>query len=247
MRCVLEARLHERNSFVTLTYSDDELPDDRSLNRSHLQKFFKRLAKAKGPFRQYSCGEYGETTKRAHYHACLFGIDFDDKQELERRGDNVLYYSEELTRLWGHGHTSVGALTFETAAYTARYVLKKKLGNGDLQHVLLHEETGELIPVAQPFAAMSRGNRLQPHNAIGHNWLKRYGTDIYSADKDFLVIRNQKMKPPAYFDRLFDTIDSERIERIKLKRKEERTPLSLQELRTHERITRARLIKKTKI
>lgn len=241
MRCVLEARSHERNSFLTLTYSDEHLPKDKSLDKTHLQKFFKRLRKHKGQCRYYACGEYGETTKRAHYHVCLFGMDFDDKVELRKIKDITLYTSEELTRIWGFGHTSIGEVTFESAAYCARYVLKKKLGEGDLQHVLLDEETGELITVVQPFAVMSLAR------AIGNQWLSKNHADIYGHDKDFLVMRGKKLKPPKYFDRLYDTIDNDRMERIKKQRKENRTERTLEQLRAHEKITRARIIQRKQV
>lgn len=236
MRCVLEARNHERNCFITLTYSDEQLPKNQSLDKSHLQKFFKRLRKAKGELRYYACGEYGDLTKRAHYHACLFGMDFEDKVEFKRSGDHVIYISEELNRLWGYGHTSIGPLNFETAAYCARYVLKKRTSKkGEVQHAVLDEETGELTAVRAPYAAMS----LRP--AIGREWMDKYHGDIYNIEKDFLFLRGKKMRPPKYFDRIYDNINSERMEKIKEKRVEEREELSLDELRAHEENARARL------
>lgn len=251
IRCVLEARSHDQNSFITLTYSDEHLPSDLSLDPQHLRKFLHRLRKRKGPFRYYACGEYGEQTKRAHYHACLFGMDFQDKIQLRRINEYTLYTSEELNNLWGYGHTSIGELTFESAAYCARYVLKKKLGEGDLQHVLLDEQTGELKPVYQPFARMSLGGGRKAGRpgagAIGKAWLTKNHNDIYSHDKDFLVMRNQKMKPPKYFDRIYDTINPERLARIKTKRKEERENQTLEELRAHEAITRARIIQRKQV
>lgn len=240
---LLEARLHQDNCFITLTYDDKNLPRDRSLDKTHLQKFWKRLRKHKGPFRYYACGEYGDLTKRAHYHACLFGMNFDDRIVLKQDKEHTLYYSQQLTDIWGYGHTSIGELTFETAAYCARYVLKKKTGLAKGQGLTynLDEETGELVPVVQPFAAMSL------RSAIAAQWLPQFHGDIYSADKDYLVIRGKKMKPPKYFDRLLDKIDPDRIDRIKEKRQRERKPLTLEELRAHEKITRARIIKKTKV
>lgn len=241
MRCVLEARSHDRNSFITLTYNDEHLPADCSLQRQDLTKFFKRLRKAKGPFRYYACGEYGEKTQRAHYHACLFGMDFDDKIEFRKINEHTLYISEELNRIWGFGNTSIGDLTFESAAYCARYVLKKKLGTGDLQHVLMDTETGELTPVQSPYATMSL------KTAIGKTWLEKNHGDIYNADKDFLVLRGQKMKPPKYFDKIYDTINTTRLQRIKEKRKTEHKDMTLTEIRAHEKITRARIIQRKQV
>jgi hypothetical protein len=40
-----EASLHIFNSFITLTYDPEHLPEDGSLNVLHFQKFMKRLRK----------------------------------------------------------------------------------------------------------------------------------------------------------------------------------------------------------
>lgn len=248
MRITLEASQHGANCFTTLTYDDDHLPEDRSLDKTHLRQFFDRLRKKKGPFRYYACGEYGDLTQRAHYHACLFGMDFADKVEFQDTPNGMLYISEELRKLWGHGNVSIAELNFETAAYTARYVLKKKRGLAlkAPQHCRLEEKTGELIPILQPFAVMSLGTR-EKGTAIGGTWLRKYGSDIYKLEKDSLVMRGQHMKPPKYFDKLYDTINPDRLKQIKEKRKENHEELTLDQKRVRETITRARLLKKTKV
>ena len=43
VRCMHEASMHMFNSFVTLTYDDDHLPEYNSLNYKHFQDFMKRL------------------------------------------------------------------------------------------------------------------------------------------------------------------------------------------------------------
>ncbi|MFN7611381.1 MAG: hypothetical protein ACK5QX_10675, partial [bacterium] len=69
-RIAHEASLHEANSFLTLTYSNEHLPADLSVDVIALQKFMKRLRKAlyPAPVRFVACGEYGENTLRPHYH-----------------------------------------------------------------------------------------------------------------------------------------------------------------------------------
>lgn len=51
MRCVDEASMHKENSFITLTFNDDNLPLNRSLDVSIFQKFMKRLRKEVAPLR----------------------------------------------------------------------------------------------------------------------------------------------------------------------------------------------------
>lgn len=240
LRCVHESQLHERNCFITLTYDDQHLPEHGTLYKPHLQRFFKRLRKTNGPFRYYACGEYGDHTQRAHYHACLFGMDFNDRVHFRKIGEHNLYLSEQLTKLWGHGNTSIGNLTFETAAYTARYVTKK-LSKGQSRYVRHDESTGELIPLVQPFAVMS----LRP--AIGKTWLHKFHADIYSGDKDFIYIRGQRMKPAKYYDRLYDQINNDHMEAIKSKRQQEYEPQTEQTLRARAKIAHARTFNRKQI
>lgn len=246
IRCVHEASMHQQNSFLTLTYDDNNLPEFGTLDKSHLKKFFKRLRRHleyRGhtkKIRYYACGEYGETTQRAHYHVCLFGHDFADKKKLKRAGEHWLYTSETLADIWGLGNTSIGDLTFETAAYTARYVFKKQLGNKTGGYARVTDE-GELIPLEQPFSVMS----LKP--AIGYNWLQKYHADVYGNEKDFVVLRGHKLKPPKYYDSLYDSINPERLAYLKYVRGKEATQLTPQELTARATITRARMRSKDQI
>ena len=52
--------MHMFNSFVTLTYDDDHLPEYNSLNYKHFQDFMKRLRKSHNGVRFYSEGALGE-------------------------------------------------------------------------------------------------------------------------------------------------------------------------------------------
>lgn len=241
----LERRMHSRNCFITLTYADEHLPGDFSLDKSHLTKFFKRLRKNIGPFRYYACGEYGDLTQRPHYHACLFGMDFSDMKHHSTTRGHHIYTSKTLQEIWGLGNCSIGELNFETAAYTARYVMKKKIGlmNKATSHVRLDEATGELIPLVQPYAVMSLGRKKG--QGIGGTWLRQFHPDIYT--KDFLALKARKLRAPKYFDRIYHTINPTHMEKIKNERKEKFTEKTEQELRAHESITRARIFQRTQV
>ena len=97
IRCLHESKSHEDNCFITLTYDDEHLPRDRSLDVKVFQDFIKRMRKKVGKFRYFHCGEYGEKEFRPHFHACIFGYDFPDKKFLKRTktGSN-LYRSDSL-------------------------------------------------------------------------------------------------------------------------------------------------------
>lgn len=211
MRCVHEASLYEDNCFITLTYNDEHLPDDGSLNIRHFQKFMKRLRKkfSGSTIRFFHCGEYGDRYGRPHYHACLFNFDFPDKEifKVTPSGEK-LYTSQILSDLWPFGFSTVGSLTFASAAYVARYIMKKV--NGDLaDDHYFDPSTGVYL---QPeYITMSR------RPGIGHSWYKKFETDVFPSDS--VIVNGAECKPPRYYDTLYEISNPEGFEFIKNARK----------------------------
>lgn len=192
IRCVHESQLHEANCFITLTY--ENTPPGASLVYRDFQLFMKRLRKRfKKKIRFYMCGEYGEQFLRPHYHACLFGIDFEDKTPWRKNhaGDQ-LYRSASLERLWKHGNSELGAVTFQSAAYVARYVMKKITGDLAQPHYTYLDEHGELHSRTPEFNQMSR------RPGLAAPWLDRYLSDVYP--HDCVVHQGKPGKPPRYYD-----------------------------------------------
>lgn len=217
VRCVHEAQLHEVNSFVTLTYNDEHLPPLNSLHKKDFQDFIKRLRRGLGRARisYFHCGEYGETDHRPHYHALLFGVAFTDLQPIKRSGENMLYRSAFLEKTWGMGFCTVGAVTFESAAYTAGYMLKKAGSQ---------EDYGDRVP---EYATMS----TRP--AIGRGWIEKYQSEVYGADTDEVIVQGRPQKPPRYYDKrlremnegLADDVLARRLKRARARRQRlNRTP-----------------------
>lgn len=204
-RIMFEAQMHKETSFLTLTYAPEHLPYPPSLNYRDHQGFMKRLRfhlnVKEFDFRKvrfYMCGEYGEQTRRPHFHTCLFGHDFShDRYFWKNSGSgHPLYRSETLESLWGFGDCYIGDLTFESAAYVARYVLKKVTGQAAEQHYgFLDELTGEVVQLTREFCKMS----LKP--GIGGRWFELYSNDVYGAG-DYVVVNGRKCKPPRYFDKM---------------------------------------------
>lgn len=127
VRCLHEKRLHTESCFVTLTYDDAHLPPGNTLVKADLQNFLKRLRHDTGPgLRFFACGEYGSKTLRPHYHLLLLNSDFADKKLIKSGSAYNLYGSARLSKLWPFGHHALGDVTFESAAYVARYCMKKK-------------------------------------------------------------------------------------------------------------------------
>ena len=215
MRCTQEAQLHEKNCFITLTYSDEHLPWDGSLIKSHPQKFLKKLRKhlsSSQTLRYYMAGEYGEKLSRPHYHLCLFGIDFHDKEVFHEQEGILTYTSETLSNLWGKGFCTLGELNFETAAYTARYIQKKITGDkADDHYTITHPLTGEIIKLEPEYNAMS----LKP--AVAKEWYEKYKSDVYPSD--YLIRKGYKTSVPRYFDKLLERENPHDLETIKKARK----------------------------
>jgi len=201
MRCLHEASLHQDNAFITLTYSDSNLPRGGSLDYSDFQKFMKRLRKRiRSNVRFYVGGEYGEEFMRPHFHACLFGYDFPDKVYYKKTGSGEsIYTSKLLESLWPLGLCSVGSVTFESAAYIARYCVQKVTGDLAKSHYRVITDDGEIIDRVPEFNHMS----LKP--GIGKPWLDKFRTDVFP--RDYVVINGVKTKPPKYYDRLFEKED----------------------------------------
>jgi len=117
-----ESSYWEKSCFPTLTYSDNYLPENSSLKKLDLQKFFKRVRKHlsdKGeirPIKYFACGEYGDNTDRPHYHAIIFGIGLDEEDQ------------KLITDCWPYGHVKIGTVTPDSIRYVAQYIDKKYSG-----------------------------------------------------------------------------------------------------------------------
>lgn len=206
VRAIHEALLHDANCFITLTYSDEFLHPSGNLkfHKNDFVLFMKRLRKKFGSgIRFFHCGEYGELWQRPHHHAILFGCDFTDKILVGRNcSGHFLYTSPTLERLWPFGIVRVGACTFESVAYVARYVTKKITGDEAYNHYYGRDPE---------YITMSR------RPGIGHDWLLQ-NPEIYNYDE--IIIRNGiKCRPPDYYDRIFEEIAPEFMEELKEKRR----------------------------
>lgn len=211
-RIMHECQMHSDSCFITLTYKD--LSSD-SLVYLDFQKFMRRLRKEVGAVRFFVCGEYGEDFARPHFHACIFGFGFRGDRILWKKsggGFNV-YRSALLEFLWPHGFSSVGELTFESAAYVARYVVKKV--TGDKERVSRHYrkidlDTGEIVWREREFVHMS----LKP--GIGAKWFERFSAEVFPLDR--VIARGVPCKPPKYYDYLAKCQDAVMIEDVKFER-----------------------------
>lgn len=231
VRCLHEARCYEDNSYVTLTYDKDHLPAFGTLVYDDFQRFMRRVRKYFQGIRVrfYMAGEYGEKSGRPHFHAILFGVCFPDREFLSVSGSGArLYKSATLSSLWPLGFSSVGDVTFESAAYVARYVMKKITGPSAAEHYKRVDlSTGEVVQLVPEFNRMS----LKP--GIGAPWLEKFHGDVFPHDR--VVVRGKEAKPPKYYLTVLERLDPKGFKALKLRRRlemragaEHRTPARLE-------------------
>lgn len=172
-RMMLEQRVSDESSFVTLTYSDEHLPEPADLIKSHLQNYLKRLRKAAyEKLRYFAVGEYGDRTGRPHYHIALFGLGLESENIIKQCWN----YCDRDVGIF------VGDLNKDSARYITGYCIKKLTRDG---------EKG-LNGRAPEFAIMSRNGE----GGIGVGAVKEMARKIrdkpYYKKEDRRIIRELK-------------------------------------------------------
>lgn len=176
-----EISLHSENTFLTLTYNQENLPSIY-LVKIEFQKFIKRLRKhLKKPIRYMVSHEYGSKTFRPHHHAIIFGYNPNQQKYLKdtAKGEKI-FTSPEITKLWSHGFHSIGTANEKTAYYIASYSLKGK------KHELTDPVTGEIVHVSDCMDCSKRP-------AIGYN----YFTENYQQ-----LVDSKSILPRYYLKKL---------------------------------------------
>lgn len=228
-RCMLELQYHDSSYFVTLTYDDAHVPinyyvdpatgeafPSLTLQKRDFQLFMKRLRKrfSDCKIRFFMAGEYGGVTFRPHYHAIIFGLHLNDLKLYKKSPAGYQYYnSPSLQSCWcdkqGNpiGYAVVGEVTWESCAYTARYIMKKAKGED--------KNVYSDFAIEPEFTLMSR----KPGIA---RWYYDDHPDLY--DHEAINISTEKggrkIRPPKYFDKLFDIDNPERMQEIRDIRKQ---------------------------
>lgn len=235
IRAIHEAKFHEHNSFITLTYAPAFLPDDVSVHVEHTQKFLKRLRKAISPIKiRFMCaGEYGTRYSRPHYHLLIFGYDFPDKYPYKVVHGYVYYRSEQLEKLWPFGISMIGSVTFESAAYVARYIMKKVKGTDDIKDMVYQGRHPEFMTTSR-------------RPGIAHDWIARYKDDVYSIDS--VIVNNSiRCKPPRFYDAYLEMTDPERFKKIHAARMRLAQSHDANALDEYERLSREEFVKSKKL
>lgn len=155
-----ETRSHSHSTFLTLTYADEAT--NIALDIPELQRFWKRLRKySSSPIKYFACGEYGDRTKRPHYHAAVFNL---GTMPDAKKWDMENTVSETLNGIWKNGRVLQSELTPPRIAYVTGYVMKK----AGYKKQIYCDEDG--VDIQAPFRKMSNG--------LGKQWLEKYATDL---------------------------------------------------------------------
>lgn len=232
-RCLLELQYHKDAWFVTLTYNDEHVPISfygdpytgeahpcLTLDRRDVQLFLKRLRKAIEPtkIRYFGCAEYGPNTWRPHYHLIIFGLPLDDlslkRQDID--GKVSAYTSQTLSAAWSRrpfgnksdildpiGDVECSDVTWSACNYVARYIVKKQLGPDG-------KDFYARFNLVSPFTFMSTSP------GIGRLYFEDH-QNLYDHDCISVSTPNggRSIRPPRYYDRLFDVVQPDRLEKIK--------------------------------
>lgn len=226
-RLEAERQFHFSSRFLTLTYSDDLLPEGCTLVPEDMRLFVKRLrhwAKSNldgSRIRFFGAGEYGDSPMvaiddfplgRPHYHLIVYGLAFPDERQAEKSASGETQYSSRiLDELWGKGRTRIGMVTRDSCSYVAGYAVKKMTGDIAVSHYQQFDvRTGVVYPVEPEFVRMSR------RPGIGRGFVEEFETDVYPADH--VVQGGKPRKVPRYFDKVLEQSKPEALKSVKRKR-----------------------------
>lgn len=198
IRIVEEFKNWSKASFVTLTYSEDKLPQivnqlsgetHGTLVKKHFQDWLKRFRqsyfrkhKKKANFKYFLCGEYGPRTLRPHAHCIFFGL---DRLELN-------YALSDWQEKYGFvDFEKIDLTTIKSLSNTAKYI-GKYCSKGVYDNPLI-----KLGLVAPTFRLFSKGLGIS-YVAKNSNYHKS-GTIDQVVDKYNYTLNGFKYALPRYY------------------------------------------------
>lgn len=207
LRCEAEARMHQENCYITLTYDEEHVPD--VICKKDVSNFIRSLRDSGIKLRYFACCEYGENTSRPHAHAILFGYMPKDLKYQGKTKTGFPYFSSVfLDSKWKKGFVTVEMFAPEAAGYVAGYVDKK-----------LEEGTKE--------ACLIMSNRP----GIGAEYYRRHMMQLLESDN--FVSKNGFVAPlPRYVEKLADQMWFD-ISDVKQNRQVKGNALTMSQLQDH--------------
>lgn len=90
------------NWFITLTYNEKN-NENKKLNYEHALKFIKNLRNRGHKLKYILAGEYGDLTKRKHFHILMLGLRLTKNELYKNNGKYPLYQNRMINKIWGKG------------------------------------------------------------------------------------------------------------------------------------------------
>lgn len=181
LRLLYENYVHPEAVFLTLTYNEENLPQDNSLHKEHLQNFWKGLrqdlSSVNRKIKYFACGEYGDKNNRPHYHSIVFGLT-DSEEDRELVKTNWRYCDSFL---FDKKHKGIGTVTKDSMQYVTGYIQKKLFGD------MAESKYGNRLA---PFQVCSRGLGLEGFIKLDYEFAKENG---------YIPMGKHKLPIPRYF------------------------------------------------
>lgn len=177
---------------------------DFSSFMKRLRENVRRKFRIRG-IRFFCAGEYGDLFERPHYHAILYGFDFALAGLVYLKTDkfgNKVYRCPLIEGCWKFGYVEISRASYQSAAYTSRYVTKKITG------ALADSWYGDRTPEFH-----TASNRP----GIGRCWFERHFSEVYPLNyvlypkKDGSYVKG---KVPAYYKNLYKQLYPEDADAI---------------------------------
>lgn len=211
-------------SFLTLTYNNQNLPEDHSIRVEEVQGFMKRLREFYDRvygiqnLKFFACGEYGENFHRPHYHIVILGTDFCEPERLKQQHttdahlqlDRLDSIDPDLTR----APIKRGPQLYETralnklwkkgyivagtcTAQSVAYTARYSTKKLLVQYKKVDRNTIEIERDGQNKKVRSEFIRMS--KGFGEEYLDRYYPEIYENNR--VSFGNDKFIIPRYFDK----------------------------------------------
>ncbi|WGL31465.1 replication initiator protein [Dipodfec virus UOA04_Rod_1082] len=221
IRCMHELKYSKDAWFITLTYDDQHLPSDLSLDPDHLRDFWKRFRKFVGSkVRYFACGEYGDRFQRPHFHSIVFFDSVQEKKLVGRlKSGFPVFNSEVLVSSWPFGYVSIANVSLNTCAYVARYVTKKLTGkqNDFYSESFEVDDDGVITSSFKRDFFRYPDGRIKPFcrcsrmPGLGRRFIEEFYSDVYPLDKCvfFQDGKPKSFSVPRYYDKFLETYHPE--------------------------------------
>ncbi len=193
--------------------------------------------KIERPIRTFECGEYGFNGTRAaiggnpHYHMIVMNWTVNDLEfdKISKKSGLPIYKSKTINKIWGKGHCPIGMIDYKSAAYVARYTMKKnglaKIKREYYDVVEVNEETGlpEIKTKYRNKKGLQENEFISMSQGIGRTWFINNKQEIIENNCIIISSNGEVMtrKVPRYYRKVWQQTNWEEYEKWRYELKKE--------------------------